>query len=80
VTADERDLLLSALVLMEEHGAEVGLTRPVMERLEYAPDLQDRAVREALAALGPREHLSGYRRRTCSASSTALRPATRRAP
>jgi hypothetical protein len=52
LTDDERNLLLSALVLAEEFGADVGLTRPVMELLEYAPDLQDRAVREAFSALG----------------------------
>jgi hypothetical protein len=51
LTEQERNLLLGALVLAEEHGADTGLTRPVAEMLEYAPDLQDRAVREALSVL-----------------------------
>jgi hypothetical protein len=50
LTADERNLLISALILAEEHGADTGLTRPVAEMLEHAPDLQDRTVREALSA------------------------------
>jgi hypothetical protein len=50
VTPAERDVLLCALVVLEELGGDVALTRPLAEMLDRAVDLDDPVVREALAA------------------------------
>jgi hypothetical protein len=50
LTADERNLLASTLVLAEELGADRTLTRPLAEMLTGAVRIDDRAVREALTA------------------------------
>jgi hypothetical protein len=49
LTADERALLISLLVLGEQFGADTDLTRPIAEMLDAAVRLDDRAVRELLA-------------------------------
>jgi hypothetical protein len=50
LTVDERALLVSALVLMEQFGADVDLTRPVLEMLDGALDLDDQNVREVFTS------------------------------
>ena len=48
LTAAERDLLVSALRLLEEHDGDVERTRPLLDLLERAADMDD--LRRALGA------------------------------
>jgi hypothetical protein len=50
LTTAERSLLISLLALGEELGADTAETRPVLEMLNAALDLDDQTVREMFTA------------------------------
>jgi hypothetical protein len=51
ITESERDLLVSALYLAEEHGADTEQTRPLRDLLEHAQ--REDELRLAIGAIAP---------------------------